>query len=253
MKKRLQGLVAGILIGVMAVGGIAGAKELSENVEVFYNNIKIFIDGAEIVPKDAVGNTVEPFVYNGTTYLPVRAIANAFGKDVEWDGATASVYIGKKDETKPDNYLHKLQYNNYQEAEGGNWMAIINGTVSDYNKSTYTNGLLFWLRWNGFGDCDDNCKSFVEYPLNSQYKTLKGNIVIPKDYKITTGENGRCDNSTCDVYIYGDEELLYRAKGVTNSMPFSFEVDVKGINQLSIHLASEGVTFIALTDLALYK
>ena len=46
MKKRLQGLIAVLLIGVISVGGIAGAKEMSENVEVFYNNIKIFIDGA---------------------------------------------------------------------------------------------------------------------------------------------------------------------------------------------------------------
>lgn len=33
-----------------------------------------FVIGVKIEPKDATGETVEPFIYNGTTYLPVRAI-----------------------------------------------------------------------------------------------------------------------------------------------------------------------------------
>ena len=108
MKKRLQGLIAGVLIGTILTNGVAFAKQISETAELFYNSIKIYIDGGEIVPKDANGNIVEPFIMNGTTYLPVRAISNAFGKDVEWDGTTQSVYIGEKDQTKPDNYLDKI-------------------------------------------------------------------------------------------------------------------------------------------------
>lgn len=96
MKKRLYGLVTGVLIGAIILGGATFAKQLSEKVDIFYNNIKIFIDGTELVPKDANGNTVEPFIMNGTTYLPVRAVANAFGKDVDWNGETQTVYLGAK-------------------------------------------------------------------------------------------------------------------------------------------------------------
>lgn len=96
MKKRLQGLVAGMLIGALLLGGVTFAKQVSEKVDIFYNNIKIFIDGTELIPKDANGNAVEPFIMNGTTYLPVRAVANAFGKDVDWDGETQTVYLGAK-------------------------------------------------------------------------------------------------------------------------------------------------------------
>ena len=52
------------------------------------------VDGIPIVPKDAKGNIVEPFIYEGTTYLPVRAVGEALGKAVTWDGATKTVYIG---------------------------------------------------------------------------------------------------------------------------------------------------------------
>lgn len=96
MSKKIKGLIAGGLIAALLFGGASFAKQTSEQVEIFYNNIKIFIDGSELIPKDANGNTVEPFIMNGTTYLPVRAVANAFGKDVDWDGETNTVYLGAK-------------------------------------------------------------------------------------------------------------------------------------------------------------
>ena len=50
----------------------------------------------KIEPADATGKIVEPFIYDGTTYLPVRAVGEAIGKSVTSDGATQSVYLGDK-------------------------------------------------------------------------------------------------------------------------------------------------------------
>lgn len=58
-----------------------------------YNDIKITIDGQEITPLDANGNSVEPFIIDGTTYLPVRGIASALGLDVNWDQASKTVQL----------------------------------------------------------------------------------------------------------------------------------------------------------------
>ncbi len=232
------------------------AKTISEQAEIFYNNIKIYIDGAEIVPKDANGNVVEPFTMNGTTYLPVRAISNAFGKDVEWDGSTQSVYIGKKDQTKPDNYLDKIQYNDYKTANDESRFSIVNGTITDYNNTTYTNGILFLKRWHGSIDGDtDEAQIIISYPLNSQYRNFKGKIVLPKQYNITTwGKNEDVQTTQTDIWIYGDNKLLYSAKSVTASMPFSFDIDTTGVNQLTVKISTQaGNDYVALTDLALYK
>ena len=256
MKKRLQGLIAGILIGALLTSGFAFANQISETAEIFYNNIKIYIDGGEIVPKDANGNLVEPFIMNGTTYLPVRAISNAFGQDVEWDGATQSVFIGKKDQTKPDNYLDKIQYNDYREADNNNDFAIINGTITDYNNNVYTNGLLFFVHWHReLQDDTDKSDILVAYPLNSSYKNLKGKIVIPKECSISTTGATRCKSASNDIFFYGDGKLLYKATGVTSSMPFSFDLNIKGVNQLVVKIkcAQNSSSHVALTDLALYK
>lgn len=257
MKKRLQGALVGILIGVLLANSVVFAESFSKNAELFYNGIKIFIDGGEIVPKDALGKTVEPFIMNGTTYLPVRAVANAFDQDVEWDGETQSVYIGKKDQTKPDNYLHKIQYNDYQESIRFHNLAIINGTVTDYNGNVYTNGLLLfnYHSTTGFQNDPDKAHLLIGYPLNSVYSTLKGNIVLPKECNLVPDGSFNGYTGNVDVFFYGDGKLLYKATEVTPSMPFTIDINIKGVNQLVIktRTTEHESAYIALTDLALYK
>lgn len=96
MTNKFKGLLIGIVIGTIISASTTFA--LNESIYKFleYRDIKIFIDGNRINPTDADGNYVEPFIIDGTTYLPVRAIGNAFGKEVSWDGSTFTVYIGKK-------------------------------------------------------------------------------------------------------------------------------------------------------------
>ncbi len=93
MKKELRGFVAGALTMTVLSGGMAFAQSGSKTVDVFYDNIKVYIDNVLTEPKDANGDKVEPFIMNGTTYLPVRGVASAMGADVTWDGNTKSVYI----------------------------------------------------------------------------------------------------------------------------------------------------------------
>lgn len=258
MFKRLQGLIAGMLIGALFTGGAVFAKQISETADLFYNNIKLYVDGGEIVPKDANGNITEPFTMNGTTYLPVRAISNAFGKDVEWDGATQSIYIGKKDQTKPDNYLDKIQYNDFEKGTTDCSIDIINGMITDYQSNIYTNGLLFFIRDCGrdlIENDNDNSNIIIAYPLNSQYKKITGKIVLPKEYEFTTG-TGSCSSTPTDIFVYGDGKLLYKATEVTKSLAFAFDINISGVNQLTIKVKGQGYSHsdtVALTDLALYK
>ena len=98
MNTKSKRVVTGIAIMLMAVVMLETpvlAKNLSKTIEVFYKNIKIYVDGNLAIPKDASGRIVEPFIYEGTTYLPVRAVSEALGRPVEWEGTTSSVYIGE--------------------------------------------------------------------------------------------------------------------------------------------------------------
>ena len=96
MKKKMLMRLATLCLCAGLVGGSAlAAGKIYKNITVQYDNIKLVIDGATITPKDANGSTVEPFIYNGTTYLPVRAVGNAIGKQVTWDGNSKTVYLGE--------------------------------------------------------------------------------------------------------------------------------------------------------------
>ena len=88
-------MLTGLLIGAVVFGGgVALASNRTATMTVTYSDVKIVVDGTEITPKDVNGKYVEPFISDGTTYLPVRAVASALGKEVGWDGDTNTVYIG---------------------------------------------------------------------------------------------------------------------------------------------------------------
>ncbi len=84
--------------------GAPNTAESFADVVLKYPGITIYLDGEKLVPKDVTGKVVDPFVIDGTTYLPIRAIASALGLTVDWDGETKTVllYTGTQSETPTD-------------------------------------------------------------------------------------------------------------------------------------------------------
>lgn len=74
----------------MASGAIT-----TRNLEAYYPGIKLVVSGQEIEAKNGAGTEVEPFIVDGTVYLPARVVGEALGKSVEWDAENNTVYIGK--------------------------------------------------------------------------------------------------------------------------------------------------------------
>lgn len=93
MKERL--FLAGMLAMALLMGciGTADAMVGRKVMNADYQNITIKVDGDPIVPKDAQGKYVEPFAIEGTTYLPVRAVAETLGLKVEWDAETTTIRL----------------------------------------------------------------------------------------------------------------------------------------------------------------
>ena len=98
--KNFKGFIFGVLTTLIITLFITTvfAADISRTLTATYRDIKITIDGTQIEPKDANGNTVEPFIVDGTTYLPVRAIADAIGYTVAWDGNSNTVILTSPEE-----------------------------------------------------------------------------------------------------------------------------------------------------------
>ncbi len=99
-RERLKGIITGAALAAafFSLATVAAAANIRKTIEIAYRDIAIYVDGEKIAPKDATGAAVEPFIYNGTTFIPVRAAASALGKQVEWDAAANAVYIGTRPE-----------------------------------------------------------------------------------------------------------------------------------------------------------
>ena len=97
MKQKWTHRIGALALCGALLGGTAAlaAGVTYKTIQVLYSDISLVVDGVPITPRDANGVEVEPFVYNGTTYLPVRAVGEAIGKQVTWDGKTQTVYIGE--------------------------------------------------------------------------------------------------------------------------------------------------------------
>ena len=92
----MKRIISVILIAAMLFSlGItaAAAEQRIEAKELYYREVSIFVNGAELIPQDVNGNATEPFIIEGTTYLPVRALAGALGLKVDWDGSTNTITL----------------------------------------------------------------------------------------------------------------------------------------------------------------
>ena len=92
MKTKLK-ICAAALLASVAIGATVYAANLTKKIDVLYDDIRISSNNIEFMPVDEQGSQVEPFIYEGTTYLPVRAVSEALGKNVSWDSETKTVMV----------------------------------------------------------------------------------------------------------------------------------------------------------------
>ena len=104
-------LIGGVML-CRSFASLAGAQEVYQVSAKITPQFTIEVDGEEIIFFDASGSEAQPIVYNGTTYLPVRAIGELMGKNVNWDQSALTVTIAGKRTTeavkgKEDKYAEE--------------------------------------------------------------------------------------------------------------------------------------------------
>jgi hypothetical protein len=214
----ISGMLIMALILTAAIPAMAASTE--KKISAYFNNIKIYINDVLIQPKDAAGNTIEPFIYNGTTYLPVRAVADALGVNVVWEGKKNSVYLGEHNSNVPVASLADMEWF-YTNDTGGikHTGKIKDAGLKDNIGNTYTRGMWFSKASGG--------SIYKVYLINQKYSSLVGTIAIEERDKNDTKGSG--------VKVYGDGKMLYESPLMTaGSYPEEFEIDVSGVIELKI-------------------
>ena len=230
MKKILKGYLLGFLSTVILFGSITvfATTKTATLYDVVVDGIRIVLDGKEFVCTDANGAVVQPMIYNGTTYIPVRAVSSAFGKAVYWDGENQTVYLGNMD--------GKLEHPTLKLEDSEN--------IAGWGSSLYEEKNIF----DNYGNFYENCvcyknslsKEFAndccEVLLNEKYSKFKATLFVPE------GSNWEGESS---IRIIGDGKLLYKNVMDKTSKPVDVEIPISGVNNFKIIFGDEAETYIA--------
>lgn len=210
--KRTISFISGMLTALLLISVItpALAAGLSRLIEV-NSGVSVYVDDVKLDPRDANGNPVEVFIYNGTTYLPVRAVGEALEVPIQWDGSTRSVYIGKHTGDKPAVWLANMDY--------------FSGTTDKEFCTAQSDK-------DNLGETHYHCitgNMDRTYKINGQYSSLTGTIYQPYYQRSESGQ--------LHFSVYGDGELLYNVEygNITGLEPIDFNIDLTGVLELKIY------------------
>ncbi len=216
----LSGVAAAVLAASLTSPALAALA--AKTIQV-YTGVDIYVDDVKLEPTNVNGNPVEVFVYNGTTYLPIRAVGEALGKTVQWDPKTNSAYLGKHTGEKPAVWLQDLDYFTGENLE-------IKTTEKDNLGNTRQDVVCGNAKFNNI------------YLINGQYSAISGTFFQLYDDRSHTGKS--------TISIYGDGELLYHAEMAGGIKPIDFYVDLTGILELRVEFVSTNRS--ALDDVGLW-
>ncbi len=225
IKNRKTRVVAVVLAVCLLLSvSVAAASTIKKNIVANYMDIKLVVNGITVTPKDANGTVVEPFIADGTTYLPVRALAEALGEEVEWDGVNKIVYVGEN----PNKVLYLPTACPAYEGNGDVYTSQ-NGKTFKMAGQEYTNG--YKLYWN----------DYELFNLNAEY-----------DYITMTV--GHIDGSSMwdrKVQFYVDGELALVVDVPAEGLPQQVTLPLNYALQLKI--VGVECPEIGLADMRIYK
>ncbi|CAG7651490.1 NPCBM/NEW2 domain-containing protein [Paenibacillus allorhizosphaerae] len=211
MKEKIKGFIYGCVVTSLITGSVAYAANPT-SIEVYFKDLKYKIDGLDKTPSEGQG-----FIYEGTTYVPLRFIGESLGKNVEWDGDTETIWVGKR-----EGRFTGLTSLKYARTDGEVWTDEKPGTI-EIAGTKYKNGIRAMVKNSSSSDG----KASIDYNLNGNYKRLTALVGMD--------DASRNVKALGIIKVIGDgKELKVISKLIGGDNPINVDVDVTGVLKLQI-------------------
>lgn len=267
MKKRFAIVTAAIMAAAMAVPTF-GATIRTADAQL-RSDFTIVVDGDEVDFKTSSGDAVYPILYEGTTYLPLRAIGELMGKNVNWDEKNKVITIsGERDSTssnKDNPYIGKKDIRVQERPD----FTIV---VEDDEKEFYsvTGQRVYPILYNGstylpLRAIGEIMNKDVVWNNSTKTITLSGDFTVTdadsfetEEEEIANGYIGRESAKNIalgysnllakDVTFiraelnYEDGRWVYDVEFYTDSKEYDFEIDAKNGKVLDVDYDVDGWT-----------
>jgi hypothetical protein len=200
--------------------------------------IKLIINGEEASIAGHDGRPVEPFIYNGRTFFPLAAVAEALRLPTEWDATANTAYIG----VRPDKVYRLSDLTDLPHPRWHNQLRHDQEMRDNYD--TFRRDVTFVSTWSTFRE-----SAFMDYDVNLDklFSRMEGVFFLSHSTKDTVNETV--------LKFYGDGRLLYESGPITaGSIPINFNVDVSGVETLKVAFDMDvwGDLTVGISDVTLH-
>lgn len=201
-----------MMIGFAAgVGANSALERITANLD---HRISFIVNGGKWTPTNSSGQKLSPIIYNGSTYLPVRAISEALNTPVNWEASSRTITIGERTEALDFGSLNivGIPYHTDKTTDP----TIVNQGGTNYNIG------------------------FITRSINSaskSYKVATGNQFATANLKLYKLDN-ISDNITVN---FRDGDTLIRSVEIpTGQESIEVEVNLGGVSELTLQFVGRG-------------
>lgn len=221
-KKKFVSAIAMTLALLCAFTLGANASGTLQEIKAYLNaGITIKMDGVEQTLKDANGTRIYPITYNGSTYLPVRAVSDMLGVGVDWDQATQSVLLGKQasgvDLIETYNIFHTSKGD--RECTAGQ-IRIADNQTAEISGITQSHWLRLMCAWGASVSASYNLQGKHETLTFSYYSDKDATLKVTGDDGTDLGEysiTGGAIAKTVTIPLFHTNELKFEAVPTTRT------------------------------------
>lgn len=226
MKQKRLIVILTALLSLSLAGNVMSAGDLVDIQAYLNSGIKVMLHGQPFQPIDeSTGTRYVPITYNGRTYLPLRAVAEAVGLKVNYDGTTNTAFLGEVE----GNIVGQISWitASPEYSYGNNTYRLGSRTPADL---TTLDGKLFATGYvpNGGG-------IYVNFASEYTFKKFKATIWPDHSYMVGDEGYGESGESAL-VEIMDENNILIKSFRAPWRQVMEFEVDVADASSFSVHV-----------------